>query len=167
MAIFKSGNPTLGENKFRSTVLNDVLTYENAMTVNGTLQKFGFLFIMVLGSSFFSWKEFADGGNVTPLILTGAIGGLIIAIILAFKPVWSPLLAPLYALLQGLFIGAISAMYNSAFASIAPNIIINAVGLTFGVAAAMYLLYSFKILIFPGVVALWLPLLLKWRKIKR
>ena len=146
MAIFKSGNPTLGENKFRSTVLNDVLTYENAMTVNGTLQKFGFLFIMVLGSSFFSWKEFADGGNVTPLILTGAIGGLIIAIILAFKPVWSPLLAPLYALLQGLFIGAISAMYNSAFASIAPNIIINAVGLTFGVAAAMYLLYSFKII---------------------
>lgn len=146
MALFKSGNPTLGENKFRSTVLSDVLTYENAMTVNGTLQKFGFLFLMVLGSSFFSWKEFADGGNVTPLIWTGAIGGLVIAIILAFKPIWSPLLAPLYALLQGLFIGAISAMYNSAFATLAPNIIINAVGLTFGVAAAMYLLYSFKII---------------------
>ena len=146
MALFKSGNPTLGENKFRSTVLSDVLTYENAMTINGTLQKFGFLFLMVLGSSFFSWKEFADGGNVTPLIWTGAIGGLVIAIILAFKPIWSPLLAPLYALLQGLFIGAISAMYNSAFATLAPNIIINAVGLTFGVAAAMYLLYSFKII---------------------
>ena len=26
--------------------------------------------------------------------------------------------------------------------------------------------FLFKILIFPGVVALWLPLLLKWRKIK-
>ncbi|HMJ47023.1 MAG TPA: Bax inhibitor-1/YccA family protein, partial [Ferruginibacter sp.] len=96
--------------------------------------------------SFYSWKEFAEGGNVMPLIMTGAIGGLIVAITLAFRPQWSPYIAPLYALLQGLFIGAISSMYNSAFAESAPNIIINAVGLTFGVAIAMYLLYSFRII---------------------
>ena len=146
MALFKSGNPTLGENKFRSTVLEEVVMHQNAMTINGTLQKFGFLFIMVLGSSFYSWKQFAEGGNVTPLIWTGALGGLVIAVALAFKPMWSPWLAPLYALLQGLFIGAISAMYNTIFAESAPNIIINAVGLTFGVAAAMYLLFSFRII---------------------
>jgi len=146
MALFKSGNPTLAENKFRSTILDEVIIHENAMTIKGTLQKFGFLFIMVLGSSFYSWKEFADGGNVTPMMWTGAIGGLVIAITLAFKQNWSPYLAPLYALLQGLFIGAISAMYNTTFAEVAPNIIINAVGLTFGVAAAMYLLFSFRII---------------------
>ena len=146
MALFKSGNPTLAENKFRSTILDEVIIHENAMTIKGTLQKFGFLFIMVLGSSFYSWKEFADGGNVIPMMWTGAIGGLVIAITLAFKQNWSPYLAPLYALLQGLFIGAISAMYNTTFAEVAPNIIINAVGLTFGVAAAMYLLFSFRII---------------------
>ena len=146
MSLFKSGNPTLGENKFRSTVLDTVVMHENAMTVKGTLQKFGFLFLMVLGSSFYSWKEFAEGGNVTPMLWTGVIGGLVIGIVLVFKPIWSPFLAPLYALLQGLFIGAISAMYNTAFAEMAPNIVINAVGLTFGVAAAMYLLYSFRII---------------------
>ncbi len=146
MSLFKSGNPTLGENKFRSTVLDSVVLHENAMTISGTLQKFGFLFLMVLGSSFYSWKEFAEGGNVTPMMWTGAIGGLVVAIVLVFKPMWSPFLAPLYALLEGLFIGAISAMYNSAFAELAPNIIINAVGLTFGVAAGMYLLYSFRII---------------------
>jgi uncharacterized YccA/Bax inhibitor family protein len=146
MSLFKSGNPIVSEKRFRSTLLEDVVLHENAMTIKGTMQKFGFLFIMVLGSSFYSWKEFAQGGNVTPLIWTGAIGGLAIAITLAFKPVWSPFLAPLYALLQGLFIGAISAMYNTAFAESAPNIIINAVGLTFGVAAAMYLLFSFRII---------------------
>jgi uncharacterized YccA/Bax inhibitor family protein len=122
MALFKSGNPTLSENKFRSTVLEEVIIHENAMTIKGTLQKFGFLFIMVLGSSFYSWKEFAEGGNVMPMVWTGAIGGLVIAITLAFKQQWSPFLAPLYALLQGLFIGAISAMYNTAFAEVAPNI---------------------------------------------
>jgi uncharacterized YccA/Bax inhibitor family protein len=146
MALFKSGNPTLGENKFRSTVIDDVILMDNAMTMKGTLQKFGFLFLMVLGSSFYSWKEFAQGGDVTALLWTGAIGGLVIAITLAFKPVWAPWLAPLYALLQGLFIGSISSMYNIAFAKLAPNIITNAVGLTFGVAAAMYLLYNFKII---------------------
>lgn len=146
MSLFKSGNPTLSENKFRDTVLADVISNENAMTVKGTLNKFGFLFLMVLGTSFYSWKEFAEGGNVTPLIWTGAIGGLVLAIVLVFKKEWSPYLAPAYALLEGLFIGAISAMYNTAFAEKAPNIVINAVGLTFGVAIAMYLLFSFRII---------------------
>jgi uncharacterized YccA/Bax inhibitor family protein len=146
MALFKSGNPALSEKRFRDTVLDDVVTHENAMTVKGTLQKFGFLMIMVLGTSFYSWKEFAEGGNVMPLILTGAIGGLIVAIVLSFKKEWSPYLAPAYALLEGLFVGAVSAYYSAAFAEKAPNIIINAVGLTLGTAVAMYLLYSFKII---------------------
>ena len=146
MSLFKSGNPTLSENKFRDTVLADVIIHDNAMTLKGTLNKFGFLFLMVLGTSFYSWKEFAGGANVVPLIWTGALGGLVIAIVISFKKEWSPYLAPGYALMEGLFVGAISAMYNSAFAEKAPNIVINAVGLTFGVAIAMYLLYSFKII---------------------
>jgi uncharacterized YccA/Bax inhibitor family protein len=146
MALFKSGNPALSEKRFQDTVLTDIITHENAMTVKGTLNKFGFLFLMVLGTSFYSWKEYAEGGNVVPLMWTGALGGLVVAIVITFKREWSPYLAPLYALLEGLFIGAISAMYNFAFAEKAPNIIINAVGLTFGVAVAMYLLYSFKII---------------------
>ncbi len=146
MALFKSGNPTLSEKRFKDTVLDGVVTYENAMTVRGTLNKFGFLFLMVMGTAFYSWKEFTDGGNVMPLILTGAIGGLIVAIVIIFKKEWAPFLAPAYALLEGLFVGAISAYYNAAFATQAPNIIMNAVGLTFGTAIAMYLLYSFKII---------------------
>ena len=146
MAIFKSGNPALSEKKFTSTVITEIADPANAMTVRGTLQKFGFLLLLVLGSSFYSWKQFAEGGAVTGMIWTGAIGGLIIALVITFKKEWSGFLAPLYALMEGLFLGAISAMYNSAFAEKAPNIVINAVGLTFGVAVAMYLLYSFKII---------------------
>lgn len=146
MSLFKSGNPTLSEKRFKDTVLDDVVTNENAMTVKGTLQKFGFLFLMTMGTAFYSWKEAAEGGNVAPLIIGGAIGGLVIAIVLMFKKEWSPYLAPLYALAEGLFVGAISAQYNYALASVAPNIIVNAVGLTFGTAIAMYLLYSFRII---------------------
>lgn len=146
MAFFKSGNPTLSEKRFSDTILDDVVSHENAMTVRGTLNKFGFLFLMVMGTAFYSWKEFAGGGNVQPLILIGAIGGLVVAIVMMFKKEWAPWLAPAYALLEGLFVGAISAYYNFAFAVQAPGIVINAVGLTFGTAIAMYLLYSFKII---------------------
>ena len=146
MALFKSGNPTLSEKRFKDTVLDQVVTHENAMTVRGTLNKFGFLFLMVMGTAFYSWKEFTGGGNVQPLIWIGALGGLVVAIVIMFKKEWAPYLAPAYALLEGLFVGAISAYYNSAFAEKAPNIIINAVGLTFGTAIAMYLLYSFRII---------------------
>jgi len=136
----------LSEKRFKDTVLDEVVSHENAMTVRGTLHKFGFLFLMVMGTAFYAWKEFAGGGNVTPLILVGAFGGLGVAIVLVFKKEWAPYLAPAYALLEGLFVGAISAQYNYAFAEQAPNLVINAVGLTFGTAIAMYLLYSFRII---------------------
>lgn len=146
MDLFKSGNPALSEKRFKGNVLDQVVSPDNAMTINGTLQKFGFLFLMVMGTAFYSWKEFAQGGNVQPLIYIGAFGGLGVAVVLMFKKEWSPFLAPAFALLEGLFVGAISAYYNFAFAEIAPGIVINAVGLTFGTAVAMYLLYSFKII---------------------
>ncbi|MEO7446075.1 MAG: Bax inhibitor-1/YccA family protein [Ferruginibacter sp.] len=146
MSLFKSSNPAFTEKRYSASVLSDVLDRENAMTIKGTMQKFGFLMLMLLGTSFYSWREFAGGGNVMPMVWTGVIGGLAVAFIIIFKTAWSPYLAPLYALLKGLAIGAISAMYNDAFAESAPNIIINAVGLTFGVAIAMYLLYSFRVI---------------------
>lgn len=146
MALFKSGNPALSEKRFRSTEISSVLEVENAMTVRGALQKFGLMLVLLLGSAFFSWKQFAEGGAVTGMIYGGLIGGFIIAMIIIFKQQWSPYLAPLYALLEGLFLGAISAMYNDIYAAKAPNLVINAVGLTFGVAIAMYLLYSFKVI---------------------
>jgi len=86
MSLFKSGNPTLQENKFTSTVLDGIVLNENAMTVKGTLQKFGFLCLMVIGTSVYSWREFSEGGNAMPLIIGGAIAGFVIAMVKAIMP---------------------------------------------------------------------------------
>ena len=145
MSLFKSSNPTLTENKFKTTVLDSVYNVD-AMTLKGTLNKFGFLVLIVIASSFYSWKEFAEGGNVMPMMWVGILGGLGVAVLLSFKKEWSQYLAPVYAFLQGLFIGSISAMFSAAFAEKAPNLIMNAVGLTLAVSVAMYLLYSFRII---------------------
>ncbi|HEX5025284.1 MAG TPA: Bax inhibitor-1/YccA family protein [Agriterribacter sp.] len=143
MELFKSGNPTLGEKMFKSTV---VVGSEDVMTVRGTLNKFGFLFLMVMASAFFSWYSFGKGVDVAPYMWGGAIGGLIVALVIVFKKTWAPFLAPAYALLEGLFVGAISAYYNHAFETKAPSIITQAVGLTFGVAIAMFILYNMRII---------------------
>ena len=142
MALFESKNPTLSPKVFQDAAVTD---YSQVMTLRGTLNKFGFMLLMLLGTAYYSWKEFAEGGNVQPLILIGLFGGFITAIIITFKKEWAPYLAPFYGLMEGLFLGAISAYYNEAFAAKAPNIIIIAVGLTFGTAIAMYFLYSFKL----------------------
>jgi uncharacterized YccA/Bax inhibitor family protein len=153
MSIFKSGNPALSEKRFRDTILDEVVTNENAMTVKGTLNKFGFLFLMTLGTAWYSWREATEGGNAYPLMLTGIIGGLVVALVITFKKQWSPYLAPLYALLEGLFVGGISAYFEYAaqskygsYASGYSGIVFQAVGLTFCVVASMYLLYKFKII---------------------
>ena len=144
MAFFKSGNPTLTEKSFEKTL--HTTGDAGVMTEKGTLNKFGLLMILVLGSASFTWKVAADGVNIMPWIIGSAIGGLIIALILAFKPVWASFLAPVYALVEGVFVGGISAYYNDAFSQIAPNIVMQAVGITFGVVIAMFGLYRFGII---------------------
>lgn len=155
MSLFKSGNPTLGENKFRSTVVEDVLVFDNnnVMTVKGTMNKFGFLFLMTLGTAFYSWKEVSNGGDAWPLILTGVFGGLAVSLIMVFKKQWSQYLAPLYALLEGLFVGAVSAYFEYAVSSRQDayvggysGIVFQAVALTFCVVVSMYLLYKFRVI---------------------
>jgi uncharacterized YccA/Bax inhibitor family protein len=154
MALFKSGNPTLSEKRFKDTILDEVVDQGNVMTVKGTLNKFGFLFLLTLGTAFYSWTEFSGGGNVWPVVMTGAIGGFVVAIVLLFKKQWSPYLAPAYALLEGLFVGGISAFFEyqatsrteGFYAGGYSGIVAQAIGLTFCVVAAMYLLYKFKII---------------------
>ena len=153
MVPFKSGNPALSENRFRDTVLDQVVNHENAMTVKGTLNKFGFLFLMTLGTAYYSWKEAVGGGDAWTLVLIGVFGGLGVGLVMAFKKQWSPYLAPLYALLEGLFVGAVSAFFEYRFSSEQhgyaggySGIVFQAVGLTFCVVTAMYLLYKFQVI---------------------
>ncbi|HMO31518.1 MAG TPA: Bax inhibitor-1/YccA family protein [Lacibacter sp.] len=143
MNLFKSGNPALSEKQFEQTL---TLPGEETMTVRGTMNKFGFLMLMVLAGASYAWKWFADGKNITPLLLGGALGGLVVALVIIFKKQWSGFLAPAYGLLQGLFIGGISAYFNFAFQEKYPDIIMHAVLLTLTVAASMYLLYTLQVI---------------------
>jgi uncharacterized YccA/Bax inhibitor family protein len=143
MELFKSGNPVLNEKRFEKTVDR---SDNNVMTQSGTLNKFGLMMLLLMAAATFTWKAAEEGKNVMPWVIGSAIVGFIVILFLSFKPQLSAILAPVYALLEGVFVGGISAYYSSAFAAYAPNIVMQAVGLTFGVVIAMLLLYKFGVI---------------------
>lgn len=147
MSLFKSGNPTLTEKIFnRSHSIESEMN--GTMSVRGAINKFGFLLLMVVAGAAFTWQQYYSGQpqSMFTYMLVGAIGGFIAAIAISFKPNWAQYLAPLYGILEGLFLGAVSAVINDAMSEKYPNIVMQAVGLTFGVAIAMFLLYNFGVI---------------------
>ncbi|MCW3087393.1 MAG: Bax inhibitor/YccA family protein [Sediminibacterium sp.] len=147
MAIFKSGNPTLTQKMFDKSASIEA-DMQGTMSVRGAINKFGFLMLMVIAGAAYNWHMFEEGKQSTTmtLMIVGIIGGLVSALAISFKPNWAGYLAPVYGLLEGLFIGGISAILNAAFAEKYPGLIMQAVGLTFGVALAMFLLYNFRVI---------------------
>jgi len=142
MGLFKSGNPVISEKSFNK----GFALQGETMTVRGTINKFGVMFLMLLGAASFTWSLFYKGVNVMPWMMGSMIGGLVLALVMIFKKEWSPYLALGYALCEGLFLGAISAFFDYAFRESYPGIIMQAVLLTFGTAGAMYALYAFRII---------------------
>jgi uncharacterized YccA/Bax inhibitor family protein len=137
----RSGNPVLGENTFLDIGSGTVVGgHSGTMTLSGTVNKSAMLLVLILLSAAFVWDKY-DGpqsaGAILPWVMTGAIGGLILALITIFKKTWAPVTAPVYALLEGLFLGGISAMFEARF----PGIVMQAVGLTFGTLGALLLAY--------------------------
>jgi uncharacterized YccA/Bax inhibitor family protein len=129
----ESANPTFSEKTFQQAGQGQFVSAEDAMTVSGTINKTGILFLILLLGASISWYQ-----PLPLFIWGGAIGGFILAMVTIFKKEWSPTTAPIYAGLEGLFLGGISVMYASAY----NGIVFNAVLLTMGVFAAMLFAYK-------------------------
>lgn len=120
----------------------------DVMTVRGSIQKFGFLLLMVAAGAAYNWKLYSEFKFPTMITLlwVGLIGGLISALIISFKPTTARWLSPAYGLLEGLVLGGLSAIINDQFKTKYPGIVLQAVMLTFAVAFAVFLLYNFRII---------------------
>lgn len=132
MATFRSGNPALREDTFRSA---GRAFGENAMTLQGTVNKTGISLLILLAAAAFVWN--LDARVASVFILLGLVGGLVTALVTIFKKTAAPYTVPLYAAFEGLLLGGISATYEQRY----PGIVINAVALTFGTLAALLLAY--------------------------
>jgi uncharacterized YccA/Bax inhibitor family protein len=131
----RSGNPVLKDSTFQVPGIAG-----ERMTLGGTVNKTAMLLALTLITAAYTWGQFSMTGNpasVSGLLMTGAIGGLIVAIVTVFKPTFAPYTAPVYALLEGLFLGGVSAMFEARM----PGIVVQAVGLTFATLFCLLVAY--------------------------
>ena len=139
----RSGNPALKDSTFLDLGSGTVVSRDGgAMTINGTVNKTGFLLLLTMLTAAFAWSQaFTPQGELAPgfsiYVWGGAIGGFVLALATIFKKTWAPVTAPLYALVEGFFLGAISAMYNHMY----EGIVLQAVMLTFGTLFALLMAY--------------------------
>ena len=72
MSAFKTGNPTLTERIFDKS-LHETAGSFGVMSIRGTMNKFGFLLLMVIASAMFIWNIYAEGNfqTVTTLMMVG------------------------------------------------------------------------------------------------
>jgi uncharacterized YccA/Bax inhibitor family protein len=133
--MLRSGNPALKQESFRGVAR----AYgDEAMTLQGTVNKTGVSLLLLIAAAAFTWNRAFDGQPVQGWIWLGALGGLVVALVTVFKKAWAPVTTPLYAVLEGLFLGALSAVYEARY----EGIVINAVALTFGTLAVLLAAYS-------------------------
>ena len=138
----RTANPTLSEKVF--TGLAPIQVDARSMTVQGAVNRTGILLALTLLTAGWTWNLYTatgDPATVTPWLWGGALGGLVLALVTVFKMQWAPLTAPIYALLEGLFLGGISAMFEMSY----PGIVVQAIGLTFGVLAALLFAYKARV----------------------
>ena len=124
----------------RESALSTAWASNEAMSLQGVINKSGILLLLCIGTAVFGWTHPQLRG---PLLLVGLLGGLIACLVGTFKPAASPVAAPLYALLEGLALGAISQVIDHAY----PGIVLNAMMLTFGVLGLMLLLYTTRTIV--------------------
>ena len=141
MSIFKSSNPVMQDKTYQGTILEGISTGEE-MSMKGTMNKFGVMIMLMIGSTLFAWSQFYKGSDPKPLMMIGVFGGLALALVMAFKMKWASFLAPAYAILEGLFVGSISAIYDYTY----PGLPMQAVALTLLVTLIMFLIYRYRII---------------------
>jgi uncharacterized YccA/Bax inhibitor family protein len=119
------------------------------MTVDGTLNKTGFLLVCMIIPATWTWMQVmqaSDSFGTSPAVAMAMVGGLICGLIFAlatvFRPQWAPITAPLYAVSEGFVLGAVSSFFETRF----QGIVLQAVGLTVGVLLTMLFLYRSRII---------------------
>ncbi len=113
---------------------------DGVMTLSGTVNKTLIMLLLLVAAAFFTWNQalIQENNALVPILMIGGfIGGFVVALVTIFKKEWSPVTAPIYAVLEGLALGGLSSMLDAAY----PGIVIQAVGLTFGVLLSLLLVF--------------------------
>jgi uncharacterized YccA/Bax inhibitor family protein len=144
MPLMKTSNPALSSKTFQDLPTGGyggMIDATARMSLSGTVNKTGVLLLCAMATAAWVWHLFAqshDISDVSPYLVIGTFGGLIVAMVTIFKKEWSAVTAPLYALLEGMVLGGLSALFDFRY----PGVALQAVGLTFATLFVLLMAYS-------------------------
>ena len=132
----RSGNPALNRNTFSNT---GTVSGDQAMTIDGTVNKTSLCLLLLMTSAIYTWNnpELSD-----VLFFPIIIGTFVLLLITLFNKKMAPFTVPMYCLLEGGLLGGISALADAMY----PGIANQAICLTFGILAALLMLYKSKMI---------------------
>ncbi|MFZ5979635.1 MAG: Bax inhibitor-1/YccA family protein [Candidatus Zixiibacteriota bacterium] len=140
LALERTSNPALTKEVF-TRAAQTTAAGEETMTIGGAVNRSAFLLLLLILAAVYVWMRFVGVENppsLTPWILGGTLGGLVVALIIIFVKRSAPYLSPVYAVLEGLALGGISTLMESRF----PGIVLQAVALTFGTLLVLLAAYK-------------------------
>src|SRR5438477_10049580 len=96
--LMRTSNPALNEKAFKGQV-----AFGEAMTLQGTVNKTGFLLVCVVATAAWAWGlSHSPAPSAAVPWMTGRVfGGFVVALVTVCKQQWAPLTASIYALLEG------------------------------------------------------------------
>jgi uncharacterized YccA/Bax inhibitor family protein len=162
--MMRAGNPVMNafERPMDYASLAGTRERPRAMTLQGTINASAVL-LGLAACSALATAMLVPEALLWPAVMVGSIAGLVVALVISFNPRSAPIAGPFYALIEGVALGAISLLYEtqidaqsaSAAAAgegtnwaqaIGGSIVFQAVLLTFGIAGAMLLAYSLRVI---------------------
>jgi uncharacterized YccA/Bax inhibitor family protein len=121
-------NPLLKDSVFQSTA-----SYNEVMTISGTINKSIILWILLSIGAFYSWTH---PGVIMPLLLPISIGAFVLAFISIFKKTAAPFLSPFYAMCEGFVLGTVSLYFEKLYSGIVANAILSTICVLFCILAS-------------------------------
>ena len=132
----RSGNPALNRNTFSNT---GTVSGDQAMTIDGTVNKTSLCLLLLMTSAIYTWN---NPELSAVLFFPIIIGTFVLLLITLFNKKMAPFTVPMYCLLEGGLLGGISALADAMY----PGIANQAICLTFGILAALLMLYKSKMI---------------------
>lgn len=129
-----ASNPVFNEQAFEREQM--LASAQNAMTLQGAINKTFALLLICVAAGMFSWTHYQSWTGGIFWMSAGA--AFVTGLIICFKKSAAPVLAPLYALAEGVLLGALSAAYNVQF----KGIVFQAISMTILVFFVMLFIYK-------------------------
>ena len=137
--MYRSGNPGLSDSTFDKSSYKEANWWDeesNLMSIEGVAEKTGILLLITATTAIMTAFSMPEAW---PLILIGAVGGLVVALMVIFSGSMNPVLICSYAALEGLVLGGITWVFEVGLDM--PGIGILAALLTFLILGGMIAIY--------------------------